>query len=55
MMVSSVKKDTRYELRDTDMSGLSDLYFPQDDKGPAGLDDHRRSAARHGSLWPKRG
>ncbi|HIJ54211.1 MAG TPA: Flp pilus assembly complex ATPase component TadA, partial [Planctomycetes bacterium] len=32
MMVSSVKKDTRYELRDTDISGLSDLYFPKEDE-----------------------
>ena len=32
MIVSSEKKDVGYELRDTDISGLSDLYFPQEDK-----------------------
>jgi len=32
MMVSIAKKDVGYELRDTDISGLSDLYFPQEDK-----------------------
>lgn len=32
MIVSSEKKDVGYGLRDTDISGLSDLYFPQEDK-----------------------
>ena len=32
MTASTVKKDTGYELRDTDISGLSDLYFPEEDK-----------------------
>jgi len=32
MMVSSTKKDIGYELRETEIDGLSDLYFPQEDK-----------------------
>ncbi len=32
MIVSSEKKDVGYGLGDTDISGLSDLYFPQEDK-----------------------
>lgn len=32
MMVSSTKKDMGYELRETEIDGLSDLYFPQEDK-----------------------
>jgi len=31
-MISSAKNDVEYGLRDTDISGLSDLYFPQEDK-----------------------
>jgi len=40
MIVSGAKKDTGYELRDTDISGLSDLYFPEEDK-----DSHVRDVA----------
>ena len=32
MMVSSTKKDIGYELGETEIDGLSDLYFPQEDK-----------------------
>jgi type IV pilus assembly protein PilB len=40
MMVTSTKKETEYELRDTDIDGLSDLYFPEEDK-----DSHVRDVA----------
>jgi len=40
MMVSSAKKDVGYELRDPDINGLSDLYFPEEDK-----DSHVRDVA----------
>ncbi len=32
MMVSNPKNDVGCGLGDTDISGLSDLYFPQEDK-----------------------
>ncbi|MHC4095006.1 MAG: GspE/PulE/PilB domain-containing protein, partial [Planctomycetota bacterium] len=32
MMISSVKNDVGCGLEDTDINGLSDLYFPQEDK-----------------------
>jgi hypothetical protein len=43
MMVSSTKKDIGYELSEAEIDGLSDLYFPQEDKDSPVRESVRKS------------